>query len=377
LDQNTEPIAGWSPLGEFVSAFPHSLGQKQTLKMVKKFPTRPSSSTTADIGINCVATIFNDIFGWIFRRTHQEHDFGVDAYVDYVSKRNAVTGRTIAAQIKTGASYLSNKGSMHWYKDTKEHLNYFLNLQMPVLLIICDPNTKICFWAALEKDKVDFQESGWRYPIPKTQILDLQNFESIELLFGEAEDHVSKFEVEQQLLGKIGGEYFIHYSIPRSAIENRDTTQLKRFMSRISNSERLAKSIQGRIYLATYGYENDSREVNEIAEIREWAHQARNDIKSWYLFARTEKWVPSTLIWIAACTCEIISSKFEISNNGRAGYQLASTTQDLVNFKKECYDGLNIDSEKWGWPIKYSYDVSKAIHLEIFPSIPYPPLILD
>jgi hypothetical protein len=341
--------------------------------MAPKFPTRANSSNTAEVGINCASTIFNDTFGWIFRRTHQEHDFGVDAYIDYVSRSNAVTGRTIAAQIKTGASYLSTRGSMHWYKDTKEHLNYFLNLQIPVILIVCDPATRICYWAALEKDKVDFQDNGWRYPIPKMQTLDLKNFESIEHLFEEARDHVSEFEVEHQMLGDIGDDYFIHYSVPRSAIESQDVTQLKKFIDRISNSERLALSVQGKIYLATYGYETDPREVHEIDEVRKWARQARTEIKSWYLFAKTKDWMPSTLLWIATCTCHIFSSKLKLRRDGRASYQLTGKPEELMNFRKECFIGLNVDSDKWGWPMKYNYDVSKAIHHDLFPKVPFPP----
>lgn len=342
--------------------------------MAPKFPTRPNSSNTAEIGINCAATIFNDSFGWIFRRIHQEHDFGVDAYIDYVSERNAVTGRAIAVQIKTGASYLSQKGNFHWYKDTKEHLNYFLNLQVPLLLIICDPATRICYWAALEKEKIDFQESGWRYPIPKSQVLDIGSLKSIEGLFAEAKDHVSEFETEHQMLGDIGDGYFIHYSIPRSAIESQDVTQLKKFIERISNSERLALSVQGKIYLATYGYEADSREVYEIDAIRKWALRARAEIRSWYLFAKTQDWMPSTLLWIAASTCHIHSSKFKFQKNRRPGYQLKGNPEELLNFLQECYIGLNADSDKWGWSTQYNYKVSKAIHNEIFPKLPFPPI---
>ena len=97
--------------------------------MTEKFPKRPSTDKTAEIGINVVSTIFNDHFGWVFRRTHQEHDFGVDAFIDYVTDTGNVTGKFIAAQIKTGKSYLSSTGNMHWYKDNAINLR---NVAKPI-----------------------------------------------------------------------------------------------------------------------------------------------------------------------------------------------------------------------------------------------------
>ena len=69
------------------------------------FPKRRKTDVTAEIGVNLVSTIVNDDFGWVFRRTHQEHDFGVDGYIDYVDSNGGVTGQFIAVQIKTGNSY--------------------------------------------------------------------------------------------------------------------------------------------------------------------------------------------------------------------------------------------------------------------------------
>jgi len=342
--------------------------------MAQQFPTRSKSSNTADIGINVASTIFNDDFGWIFRRTHQEHDFGVDAYVDHVTQDNAVTGRTIAAQLKTGVSYLAASGEYHWYKDTKEHLNYFLNLQMPVLLVICDPGSRVCYWAVLDKDKIDYQENGWRFPIPKQQVLGLDSKATIEALFGLPEDHVSEFEAEHEMLSDIGEDYFIHYSVPRFAIEQGDISQLKKFVDRLANSERLALAVQGKIYLATQGYEFDSREVYRIEEVRAWAKKARANIDSWYLFAKAKKWMPSTLLWIATCTCGITSAKFKVGPKGRPGYHIQGDPDEYLAFRKQCFQGLNQDTEKWGWSLEYNYKVSKAIHLDLFPQIPFPKL---
>jgi hypothetical protein len=43
-------------------------------------------------------------------------------------------------------------------------------------------------------------------------------------------------------------------------------------------------------------------------------------------------------------------------------------------FVMECYEGLNIATEKWGWSTKYNHAISKLIQKEVFPDLPFPEL---
>lgn len=332
--------------------------------MTEVFPKRQKTDKTAEIGINVVSTIFNDHFGWIFRRTHQEHDFGVDAYVDYVTDNGGVTGQFIAAQIKTGKSYLSSNGKMHWYKDSKEHLNYFLNLPTPILLIICDPDTRECYWACLDKNMVDFRDESWRHPIPKSQKLCTKSIEKIKLLFGETEDHISTFEQDQIMLQMITDDSFIQYSVPKEDIEGQNIKKLKSFLERITRNERLTRAVQGKLYISTYGYESDTREIHQIREVKRWAKKARTTIKEWYLCANDTSRA-STLLWVAACTCGN-SSKLITKPDGKKVYRIESDVEKLVEFMVECFAGLNEATDKWGWSKKYNREISNKIQNEIF-----------
>ncbi len=337
-----------------------------------KLPKRLKTDITAEIGVNIVSTIFNDQFGWVFRRTHQEHDFGVDGYIDYVTPTGDVTGQFIAVQIKTGKSYLSNKGSHYWYKDTKEHLNYFLNLPTPVLLIICDPEKGICYWGKLDKNIIDFSDNGWKQPIPKEQILNVNHLGEITNLFGIIEDHVSEFEQDQSFLQSIEEDSFIQYSIPKDDIKKGNVKNLKSFLERITRNEKLTLAVQGKLYIASYGYENDTREVHQIKEIRKWAEKARKEIIVWYLCATNESRL-STLIWIAACTSGV-KSNLEVAPDGRKVWEVENDIVKLIEFVQECFHGLNEASEKWGWSEKYNYEISKKIHQELVPTVPFPSL---
>jgi len=338
--------------------------------MSETFPKRKITGKIAEVGINVASTIFNDHFGWIFRRTHQEHDFGIDGYVDYVSDEGNVTGQSIAVQIKTGKSYLSATGSMHWYKDSIGHLNYFLNLPTPIILIICDPDIRACYWAVLDKGKVDYDENGWRHPIPKLQILDHAQKNIIQNFFGETTNHIADFQEDQRLLKSITEDTFIQYSVPRRDIIELNTTNLRSFIDRLIRNEKLSLAIQGKLYISTYGYEFDKREVHEIKEIRRWAKKARKTINEWYLCSGNEKRF-STILWMATCTCgtKTVPSP---SAAAKGRVLVESNPEELITFMQECFAGLNEACDKWGWSHDMNYRISQQIHEELFSEIPFP-----
>lgn len=336
--------------------------------MAEVFPKRLKTDKTAEIGVNVVSTIFNDDFGWVFRRTHQEHDFGVDAYIDFVTDDGRITGQSIAAQIKTGETYLSRTGAMHWYKDTKEHLNYFLNLPTPILLIICDPIARVCFWARLEKGKVDFRGESWAHPISKDQKLCKESMAEIRSLFGRIVDHVSEFEDDQRLLKFISDDSFIMYCVPRSDVEPCSTKNLTAFIQRITRNEKLTLTVQGKLYISVHGYESDARELYQIEAVRRWAKKARGEIKQWYLCTSKNPRF-STLVWMAACTCSIKSEIVTEPGDKAGPLKITFKADELLELIKECWFGLNEESEKWGWTEKYNEEVTEKIIHEFFPTI--------
>lgn len=340
--------------------------------MVGKFPKRPSTDKTAEIGVNLVSTVFNDYFGWVFRRTHQEHDYGIDAYVDYVSEEGSVTGKSLAVQIKTGQSYLTKTGTMHWYKDTEQHLNYFLNSPIPVLLVVCDPVTKNCYWSFLEKDEVDYTGGTWRHPVPKSNKLILSSKNEIQEKISTDSDFANEYKEDLELFGNLEDGSFIQYAVPKVDIISGNIKNIKKFLKRITRNEKLTRTTQGRLYICTYGYESDKREVYQIKQVRKWAKKARSKIDDWYLCAGAKD-APSTLKWLAASTCEINPEKFT-KPDGSIGFKIHGRPKEISEFLSECFHGLNIATEKWGWSTTVNYEISKKIHSEFFPDIPFPEL---
>lgn len=138
-------------------------------------PKRNETDVTAKIGVNAVSRVINNQLRWIFRPVHQEDDFGIDGYIDEVDESGGVTGRYCAVQIKTGKSYLQSSDECFWYKDTKAHLNYFLNQPSTVLLILCDPEDEVCYWTILHENLIEVSEKSWKHPIKRSQILNIES----------------------------------------------------------------------------------------------------------------------------------------------------------------------------------------------------------
>ena len=105
------------------------------------FPQYAPSSKQGNVGVSIVSRIVEDKFGWLFKRNHQEHDFGIDGQIEVVTDEGAVTGQMLACQIKNGPSFF--RESNRWgyiYRGETKHFNYLANCSLPVIIVICDPN---------------------------------------------------------------------------------------------------------------------------------------------------------------------------------------------------------------------------------------------
>lgn len=95
-------------------------------------------------GILKVALELNNC-GLIFRETPNA-DVGIDGQVEYVNTRKEAIGKTIAVQIKSGDSYLEDKGEYWAFYAKEKHKNYWELYPIPVILLIYSPlNDKIYF----------------------------------------------------------------------------------------------------------------------------------------------------------------------------------------------------------------------------------------
>ncbi|MGN0591760.1 MAG: DUF4365 domain-containing protein [Ruminococcus sp.] len=115
-------------------------------------------------------------------------DYGIDAIIEAPnSNESYMSGKLIAAQIKTGDSYFDEKKDESIvYRGELKHLDYWLNHSLPVIIILYSPEQDKCIWASINKQTVIKTEKGWKINIPynndlhkaEAQLLELANSQS-------------------------------------------------------------------------------------------------------------------------------------------------------------------------------------------------------
>jgi len=93
--------------------------------------------------------------GYVFRET-SNGDIGIDGQIEHVSDQGEATGKIVAAQIKSGNSYLVDKGGHFAFYPHEKHKNYWLVFPLPVILFVYYPND----------DKIYFTDVRYQLNIP-------------------------------------------------------------------------------------------------------------------------------------------------------------------------------------------------------------------
>lgn len=119
---------------------------------------------------------------WAFRE-QSILDYGIDATVEQ-RKENNPTGKFLSIQIKTGKSYVepNANGDIDYYIKPV-HLDYWLNYQMPVLMVLCDPDKKILYWKQVAKrNLIKTSEERYKLTILKSEILNSNSLQELEAI---------------------------------------------------------------------------------------------------------------------------------------------------------------------------------------------------
>lgn len=101
-------------------------------------PKYTSNSEMERIGVNKAALILSEM-GLIFRETSNS-DTGIDGQIEEVDSEYHATGRIMAVQIKSGTSYLHDRGDIWRFYIDQTHKNYWRLYPIPVMLLVYNPN---------------------------------------------------------------------------------------------------------------------------------------------------------------------------------------------------------------------------------------------
>lgn len=123
-----------------------------------------------DIGVAIARTKVGKM-GLIFReQTTQDH--GIDAIIEIFSD-GAPTGRLIAAQIKCGESYFRETDeNFITYRFNTNHYSYWTSHSLPVIIILVDHNSELCYWENIREDNCKQTGKELKVRVPLQNVID-------------------------------------------------------------------------------------------------------------------------------------------------------------------------------------------------------------
>lgn len=150
------------------------------------------SSSTDRIGVLETAMIVTKKLGWIFREQPLV-DVGVDAIIEQTVDGEPL-GKFMAVQIKSGkGNFNSNEKYLTLYV-SNIHYNYWLNLNIPIILVAHLPEVDKTYWEHICKSNFQKTSVRWKLDIPKRQEFNEKSKSKLtEILSGVTE---RSFELE-------------------------------------------------------------------------------------------------------------------------------------------------------------------------------------
>ncbi|MGR7949623.1 DUF4365 domain-containing protein [Alcaligenes sp. RM2] len=140
-----------------------------------------------DKGVRMVDRIVSDELKWIFRDLRKA-DLGIDAQIELVSSDQRGTGRLIAAQIKCGSSYFSELTATGIvFRGQTRHLKYWIEHSLPVLIILCSPDSGECYWQEVSSANTEVFSKGWKVIVPFKNLLGRDSEYELRSIAGRAQ----------------------------------------------------------------------------------------------------------------------------------------------------------------------------------------------
>lgn len=123
------------------------------------------------IGVAATQLIFEKM-GFAFREQPIE-DYGIDAIIEERESNKKLSGKLIGVQIKSGQSFFTEiKDGSVIFRGEMKHYDYWLNYSLPVIIVLYNPETEICVYQSITKDKITKTDHGWKIGIPLSNRLE-------------------------------------------------------------------------------------------------------------------------------------------------------------------------------------------------------------
>lgn len=144
----------------------------------------PESAQTEQRGIALAMDAFSAL-SFAFR-DQPVRDFGIDAQVELIENGEA-TGRLLGLQIKAGPSYFSEWSREGFvFRTDRKHIKYWIDHILPVLICLCDIETKEVYWQEINAETAISTGSGYKIVVPKNNKVDRDSSRALSKILTSA-----------------------------------------------------------------------------------------------------------------------------------------------------------------------------------------------
>ncbi|CAM4315098.1 DUF4365 domain-containing protein [Erysipelothrix aquatica] len=292
----------------------------------------------------------------IYHPVNQENDSGIDGYIELVVDGNT-SGKLIAVQIKHGNSYFKSK-TKSGYKYTGEykHLNYYMNQQLPVFIIILDDKFEKQLWVEFDIKKITSSgTNSWNIEISEENSLTKNFHETIFNKVSPIVDFDETIRWNLALNSLLQESNFSIIAIPKNDINTISFDTINEFIDRLSGNGDLLVKSANTLDIFFPEYDEDTREIFQIPEIMNWLKQSVDNGLPWFYFLNT-KGKSTGLHLLVTAYCSITNVDF----SGK-GFIINYSPEDLKFFIEKNFDNLNRFMEAHHLDIELNKDISERI----------------
>lgn len=141
-------------------------------------------SSKERIGVHELGLALAREFNWIFRE-QTTSDVGIDGHIELVTGE-AASGKLIAAQVKTGDSFLHKTSEgLVFYGDNK-HLDYWLTHSLPVLVVVYSTSEEVLRWVDIRADNIERTTKRWKVVFPEKNLFNKASLDDLLSVFDRA-----------------------------------------------------------------------------------------------------------------------------------------------------------------------------------------------
>lgn len=140
-----------------------------------EMPFYTETAESGEKGVRMVSNAIEDELRWIFR-PNIKTDIGIDGEIEIIKDDRKGTGKLIAVQIKCGMSFFEEQNEEGYiFRCRPSTMNYWLSLSIPVILCLCNPQTKKIFWCHITVETIKKLDKSYKVIVPYDNKMNKEN----------------------------------------------------------------------------------------------------------------------------------------------------------------------------------------------------------